>query len=82
MSNSDPNLQKLVEGAQKHVKSPGSTSSRDEAMLRALNEYETWREANLAEAAPQTPPVPAKAKKTARVVRDPRGRVIGLEMAD
>lgn len=48
MSNPDPNLQKLVDGAQRHVKSPGSTNARDEMMLRSLNEYEDWREQNLA----------------------------------
>lgn len=41
-------LEKLVQGAQMHVKGPGHASAKRAERMAAFTEYEIWREQHLA----------------------------------
>lgn len=54
MNKNDPTLRKLVEGAQQFVRPAVEMTPAEKASYAALDEYEKWRDAELAKARPKT----------------------------
>jgi len=82
VSNPDPNLEKLVTGAQKYAPSRGYLSGRHAAAARALGNYTRWK-ASLVEGDKPAPQEQTKAaKKRVKVIRDESGTITGFERQD
>lgn len=90
MSKSDPNLEKLVTGAQKYAPSRGYLSSRHAAAARALGNYTRWKasllEDDKGDDDEDDMPIPRRAakagKRRVKIVRDESGAITGFERED